>query len=147
MCPNKGARWRADRLVLKVGQTEHGSGFYSASVPSILDGAQDWELVQIPGPDSEVSAATRHRGGLHVHTQFMLIELTVLYEPRMEGLRMYKFAKYEGLVADLRDDGYTVRFFAVEVDARGLVSKSTYDALKQMGLKGATRNRALKNVN
>lgn len=73
----------------------------------------------------------------------MLIELTVLYEPRMEWLRMYKFAKYEGLVADLRDDGYTVRFFAVEVDARGLVSKSTYDALKPLGLKGATRNRTM----
>lgn len=39
---------------------------------------------------------------------------------------MYRVAKYEGLVADLREEGYSVRFFTVEVGTRGLISKSTY---------------------
>lgn len=42
--------------------------------------------------------------------QFIMIGLTAMYEPRMKRQPMYNVAKYEGLVADLRDDGYTVRF-------------------------------------
>lgn len=47
-------------------------------------------------------------------------------------------AKIEGLAADLRDDGYTVRFCAVYMDVKGLVLRSAYDALKHLELKGTT---------
>lgn len=50
------------------------------------------------------------------------------------------------LVADLRDDAYMVRFCTLEVGARGLISKSAYDALKQLGLKGSTRNRVMRGL-
>lgn len=72
--------------------------------------------------------------------QFMLIELIISYALRMEGHHMYKVGMYEGLVADLRDDGFTVRFCTAEMGTRGLVSKSTYNALKQLGPKGAIRS-------
>lgn len=59
---------------------------------------------------------TKHRGALlvvqrslqrpnvvgHSLSSRRLIELTVTHEPRMEGLHMYKMAKHESLVADLR---------------------------------------------
>lgn len=47
--------------------------------------------------------------------QFMLIKLTVLYKRKMEVQHLYKVAKFESLVTDLRDDGYTVRFCAIKV--------------------------------
>lgn len=59
---------------------------------------------------------------------------------------MYKVPRYEGLVADLRNDGFMVRFCAVEVGARGLVSKSEYYALKQLWLKGTVRNTATRGL-
>lgn len=52
--------------------------------------------------------------------RFMFIELMVPCELRMEGQHMYKVVEYKGLVADRRDDGYTGRFFSVEMGARGL---------------------------
>lgn len=45
-------------------------------------------------------------------------------------------AKYEGLVADLRGNRYTVRFCTVEVGTGGLIFRSMCDVLKQLGLKG-----------
>lgn len=38
----------------------------------------------------------------------------------MEEHHMYKVPRYEGLVADLRNDGFAIRFCAAEVGARGL---------------------------
>lgn len=46
---------------------------------------------------------------------FMLIDLMVSYEPRLDGQHMYKAGKYEGLSADVRDDEYSARFCAIEV--------------------------------
>lgn len=51
---------------------------------------------------------------------------------------MVNVARYKNLVADLRYDGYTVRFCAIEVTTRGIVSKSTYGALKQGRMKETT---------
>lgn len=76
----------------------------------------------------------------------MLIELMVLYKLRMEGQYMYSMAKDKGLVPDLRHDGYTVRVCVAEVCTRRLISKFTYDALKQLGLKGTARKRAMRSL-
>lgn len=39
-----------------------------------------------------------------------------------------------------------VRFCIVEVGSRGLLSKSIYNALKQLGLKGNEKNRAMRDL-
>lgn len=64
----------------------------------------------------------------------------------MEWQHIVKVSKYESLVADLRNRGYTVRFCSTEVGTTGLFTKSTYYVLKQLGLKGPTRNRAKKSI-
>lgn len=75
--------------------------------------------------------------------RFMLTGLMAHYKPRMEEQHMYKVAKYEDLIADLRDDGTMPRFC---VSTRGLISKSAYHALKQLGLKETTIKRAMRSL-
>lgn len=45
------------------------------------------------------------------------------------------------MVAELQDDGYTVRFCTVEAVARGLIFKSVFDAQKQLGTRTETENK------
>ena len=43
---------------------------------------------------------------------------------------------------DLIDKGYGVHFFAIEVGARGLVGRSSYTFLREIGLPGTKRNKS-----
>lgn len=55
-------------------------------------------------------------------------------------------ARYEELVARLRQDGHPTRHLALEVVARVLVSTWAFDAVKQLGLKWMASSRAPRKI-
>lgn len=72
------------------------------SLPSFLFDTQDWQLVVdlngfVKCPD--MIQRCRQLPDIAVHSMstcwFMLIELMILCELRMEGMHVYKMAKYE----------------------------------------------------
>ena len=65
---------------------------------------------------------------------FILVKLMVPWEDRMGLSTIQKEDKYLDLIIDLKQRGYKVWFFAIEVGARGLVSWSTYTFLREIGL-------------
>lgn len=69
----------------------------------------------------------------------ILVELTVPWEDRMEESNIFKRGKYDELVLDLQEKGYHVKFFAVEVGARGLVGRSMYALLRDLGVSSKER--------
>lgn len=114
-------------------RTGLGSGCYFTSLPFFLSDAQVWELVidlKGCGKYCDVIQRSPQRPGIVVYfvskCQIMLVELTAPYRPRIEGQHMHKVATYEGLDTDLRVDGCILRFCAVDMGARVLVSMSTY---------------------
>ncbi|MFG1588224.1 hypothetical protein ACDT12_13105 [Staphylococcus aureus] len=82
-------------------------------------------------PDVVISSARAN--------SFILVELTVPFEDRMEERNISKREKYDELTADLRDTGYEVSLFAVEVGARGLPGRSLYAFLRKLGLSSRER--------
>lgn len=67
--------------------------------------------------------------------QVVLVELTVPWEMNMSHHHALKTQKYKNLVADIEKRGFSLHFYAVEIGARGLVSKSFYHCLIDLGLK------------
>lgn len=83
-----------------------------------------WRARKIPWCDSEVSVSTRQCRALHVH---MLVYVNRADGPvwtKKKETAHVQVTKYEGLVADLRDHGYMVKFCTIEVGTRGLISSS-----------------------
>ena len=72
---------------------------------------------------------------------FILIELT--WEDRIEASNVLKTEKYSGLAKDLEDNGFRVKLMPVEVGLRGLVEKSAYTFLTQIGLSSRERTKAM----
>ena len=63
---------------------------------------------------------------------FILVELTV---PKPKNVYVLKTEKYPDLAKDMEDSGFRVKLMPeVEVGARGLVGKSAYKSLIQIGL-------------
>lgn len=73
---------------------------------------------------------------------FMLIELVVSHESKMEVHHNCKVAKYIGLVADISDADDRL----IDTLSGGLISRSMYDALKQLGQKGTMKNKVMKSL-
>ena len=76
----------------------------------------------------------------------IIAELTVPWEDRMEQSNVLKEVRYSELTVDLIDKGYRVHFFAIEVGARGLVGRSSYTFLKEIGLPGRERNKVMERM-
>ncbi len=74
---------------------------------------------------------------------FILVELTVPWEDRIEASNVLKTEKYSGLAKDLEGSGFRVKLMAVEVGVRGLVGKSAYKFLTQIGLSSRERTKAM----
>ena len=66
---------------------------------------------------------------------FILVELTVPWEDRIEASNVMKTEKYSDLAKDLEDSVFLVKLMPVEVGARGLVGKSVFSFLTQIGQK------------
>ena len=73
----------------------------------------------------------------------IIIELTVPWESRIDEAYERKKLKYSELCDDCRDKGWSVWCYPVEVGCRGFVGTSTIRALRQIGLTGKERNKAI----
>ena len=120
---------------------------------SYLDGAGDWTLsvdldgrLRVPERVSEtnlrpdmilMSNSTRRMG---------IVELTVPSEERIEISGELKREKYQRIVQEGREKGWTVRVWAVEVGCRGFPAASMASFLKDMGIGGGERSRALRRI-
>ena len=67
----------------------------------------------------------------------------VPWEDRIGQSNTLKEDRYMELTLDLRQKGYKVWFFALEVGARGMVGQSTYTFLREIGLTIKVRSKAL----
>ena len=122
-----------------------------APLPSLLDGARDWEVAADLPDRREYPKAVRDTGmrpDIVVHSEgskeMVMIELTVPYESRIEEQHRFKSEKYSDVAKKLKKDaGIRARVIAVEVGARGFATASAYDLCKQLGLKGQARARAV----
>ena len=74
---------------------------------------------------------------------FILVKLTVPWEDRIEASNVLKTEKYSDLAKDLEDSDFRVKLMPVEVGARGLVGKSAYTFLTQIGLSSRERTKAM----
>ena len=74
---------------------------------------------------------------------FILAELTVPWEDRIEASNMLKTEKYSDLAKDLEDSGFRIKLMPVEVGARGLVEKSAYTFLTQIDFSSRERTKAM----
>ena len=74
---------------------------------------------------------------------FVLVELTVPWEDMMGRSNSLKEDRYMDLTMDLKQKGYKVWCFAFEFGARGMVSRSTYTFLREIGLTSKVRSKAM----
>ena len=120
---------------------------------SYLDGADDWSMkvdldskLKIP----EYVAVTNLRPDMILvsnSTKRMgIIELTVPSKERIEVSGELKREKYEVIVQEGKTRGWTVRVWSVEVGCRGFPAASMTRFLKDIGIGGGERSRALKRI-
>ncbi len=64
------------------------------------------------------------------------MELTVPWEEGCEEAAERKKGKYQQLVQDCRDKGWTSRLMTVEVGCRGFPAQSVWNLLMKVGLRG-----------
>ena len=140
-----------------------GSGIYYSKVgcfisgstknKHLLAGAIDWEVAgDLPDldPYPQVIKDSGLRPDIALSSEsskkIILVELTVPYESRIETQHLYKTAKYEDLLGQIRRAGYTSELLAVEVGARGFVGSSVFTLLTKLGLRGRKRSRVVKDL-
>ena len=120
---------------------------------SYFDGAGDWKLsVDLDGrlrvpervsdtnlrPDMLLISDSSKRMGI--------VELTVPSEERVEISGEIKREKYQRIVQEGKERGWTVRVWTVEVGCRGFPAASMASFLKDIGIGGGERNRALRRI-
>ena len=64
--------------------------------------------------------------------ELTMVELTIPFETNLEAAHSRKVEKYNCLVHDIQEKGYTVSFYAVEVGVRGLVNRDNKQRIKQI---------------
>ena len=64
--------------------------------------------------------------------ELTMVELTIPFETNLEAAHNRKVEKYNCLVHDIQEKGYTVSFYAVEVGVRGLVNRDNKQRIKQI---------------
>ena len=73
----------------------------------------------------------------------ILVELTVPWEDRLQYSNALKADKYADLSMDLEAKGYRTDLFSIEVGARGVVGRTTYAFLANIGLSCRMRTKAM----
>ncbi len=61
-----------------------------------------------------------------------IIELSVPFERNIEDTHKKKIDRYENLISDIKDSGYSVRYYALEVGSRGYISQENTKRLKDL---------------
>ena len=138
---------KAGQKVSKTNETkqrEHSVG--------LLNRAQDWELrVDL---DKRLvfpcEIETRLRPDMVMFSTakklLVMIELTVPWESRIDEAYERKKLKYSDLCDSCRERGWSVWCYPVEVGCRGFVGTSTIRALRQIGLTGKERTKAVNEI-
>ena len=150
--------WRHNRvlevLVRSVEMAITQAKEKGTAAQSLLDGYTDWtlssDLKSSTRPHPEAVRQTGQRPDAVIYSakgkKYVLIELTVPMEEKMEEWHHIKTAKYEPLAQELRSARFSVTILAVEVGARGFVGTSAYNACKRLGLTAKQTSRSLKSM-
>jgi hypothetical protein len=132
---------------LKAG--EKRSGATSLQV-GILASASDWLLAADVGDQLKFPqevAITNSRPDIVLWSrnsrQVIILELTVPWEERIEEANERKRIKYQQLVQDCRENGWKTWCLPIEVGCRGFAGQSLWSALRQLGITGIDRKKAI----
>lgn len=125
---------------LKEG-TRSGEKKHTPTTRGLLREASDWEMKVDIGKKLVFPvhmAVTKQRPDIILFSEaaktVVLVELTVPWEERMEESHELKAARYEMLVEEVRQNGWKVHCFPVEVGCRGFPSRSLRRMWKALGM-------------
>ena len=62
--------------------------------------------------------------------ELTISELSVPYEPNIHKTHEYKLNKYQSLTSDIENNGFTVKYFPIEIGSRGYINKDNDAKLK-----------------
>ena len=126
---------------LREGSSQHRKEKNEKQRMDLLFKAKDWEVRAVLQGERHCHKVLQESGkrpelvlASTATDSFMLVELTVPWEDRMDLSNALKSDRYLDLTMDLEARGYGVHLFAIEVGARGLVGRSTYAFLRAIGL-------------
>ena len=138
---------------LREGASQYARSKCKTLRRDLLENANDWttaadiggmkhypQVIQESGQRPDAVMASKKTDTI------IVAELTVPWEDRMEQSNVLKEDRYSELTMDLIDKGYSVHFFAIEVGARGLVGRSSYTFLREIGLPGRERNKVMERM-
>ncbi len=117
---------------------------------NLLQSAQGWEMEVDLGRKlhfSEVVLSTTLRPDIIMWSpggkKIILVELMGPWEEGCEDAAERKKGKYQQLVQDCRDKGWTTWLMTVEVGCRGFPAQSAWSLLTKVGLRGHLRKAAV----
>ena len=120
---------------------------------NFLSAAQDWNVSVDLGSNLKIPTeicVTNLRPDLIIVSrktkQMGIVELTVPNEDRIEVSGEMKRQKYEQIVQDGRQNGWRVRVWAVEVGCRGFPAMSMSTMMRDMGINGSDRKKAIERI-
>lgn len=126
---------------------------HSLARQNLLQSAQGWDMevdlgrkLQFP---KEVLSTTLRPDIIMWSLEgkkIILVELTVPWEEGCEEAAERKRAKYQQLVQDSRDKGWTTWLMTVEVGCRGFPAQSVWNLLTKVGLRGHLRKTAVRRL-
>ena len=67
-----------------------------------------------------------------IDKSIIIFELTVPFDSNIENANNRKCKKYENLINDISDKGYSVTFEAFEISSRGLITNANSERLKNL---------------
>ena len=132
---------------------EKPSAAARATSLGLLATAQDWELKvdlgkQLKFPETVATTTLWPDMQLISETskQIILLELTVLWEDRIEEANERKRAKYTELVEECQNNGWRARCEPIELGWRGFAGQSLCRAYNILGIIRVSKRRAIKEV-
>ena len=75
---------------------------------------------------------------------FIMVELTVPWETRIQESHERKMARYAELVSQCMDNGWVATCLPIEVGARGILGQSVWHCLKFFGFSGRVKKKVVK---
>ena len=119
----------------------------------ILHIADDWRLLVDTNSNlvfPAFIAITTSRPDIVLYSKIqktvVLIELTCPCEENFQERHSDKVLRYSSLCNQIRGNGWTVHFFAVEVGARGYCAQSLFSCLKRLGFSKKAARKLLKDL-
>ena len=138
---------------LREGASQYARSKCKTPRRDLLENANDWTTAADIGGMKHYPQVIQESGqrpdavmAFKKTDTIIVAELTVPWEDRMEQSNVLKEDRYSELTMDLIDKGYRVHFFAIEVGARGLVGRSSYTFLREIGLPGRERNKVMERM-